>query len=188
MYGSKLTWFDQNWLGLIKIDLFIFVRAENYLFLMWRSIDLVFVWVVEFDLVFVCGPKITWFCCENWTWFRFCVSGRDWLDFIVEDQTWLDFSAGIGNDLVFVWGSKTTWFLFLDRNQLGFCVEASKLTWIYSGIEIYLMSLWRIEIDLISVSGSELSYLCGGQKWLGFGVWIKINLFFRVEASKLTWI
>ena len=46
------------------------MRAENNLFLVWGSIDLVFVWVVEIDLVFVwvveidlvfaCGPKITW--------------------------------------------------------------------------------------------------------------------------------
>ena len=45
----------------IAIDLFLFVRAENYLFLTWTSIELVFVWVVEVVFVFVCGPKIAWF-------------------------------------------------------------------------------------------------------------------------------
>ena len=43
VYGSKLC-----------------VRAENYLFLVWGSIDVIFVRVVEIDLVFVCWPKITW--------------------------------------------------------------------------------------------------------------------------------
>ena len=49
MYGSELTCFC--------------VRAENYLFLIivWGSIDLVFVWVVEIYLVIVFGPEITWF-------------------------------------------------------------------------------------------------------------------------------
>ena len=37
------------------------MRAENHLFLLWGSIDLLFVWVVETGVVFVCGPKITGF-------------------------------------------------------------------------------------------------------------------------------
>ena len=44
--GSKLTWFC--------------VRAENDLFSVWGSIDLVFVYMVETDLFFVCGPKMAW--------------------------------------------------------------------------------------------------------------------------------
>ena len=47
MRGSRLTCF--------------FVRVENDLFLMRGSIDVVFVWVVECDLVLVCGLKTTWF-------------------------------------------------------------------------------------------------------------------------------
>ena len=35
-------------------------RLKNDFFLTWGSIDLVFVRVVEIDLVFVCWPKITW--------------------------------------------------------------------------------------------------------------------------------
>ena len=38
-WGSKLTWFR--------------VRAENNIFLVWGSIEFVFVQVVEIDLVFV---------------------------------------------------------------------------------------------------------------------------------------
>ena len=38
---------------------YFFVRAEDYLFSMWRSHDLVFVWVVNIYLVLVCGPKPT---------------------------------------------------------------------------------------------------------------------------------
>ena len=79
--GSKLTWFqcwdrnllgfclgDQNWFDFsmrividlffvrgVDIDLVFCVRAENDLFWVQGSIDLVFVWVVETDLVFMCG-------------------------------------------------------------------------------------------------------------------------------------
>ena len=45
---------DRNWLGFC-------VRAENDLFLVWGSIAVVLVRVVEIDLVSVCWPKITWF-------------------------------------------------------------------------------------------------------------------------------
>ena len=37
------------------------MRAEIDSFLVWWSIDLVFVWVVEINLVFRCGPQIAWF-------------------------------------------------------------------------------------------------------------------------------
>ena len=37
------------------------MRAENDMFLLWGSTDLVFVWVVDIDLIFVCGPEITSF-------------------------------------------------------------------------------------------------------------------------------
>ena len=44
-----------------------FVRAENDVFLMWRSIDLVLVCVGEMDLVFVFGPKTNLFQFEHRT-------------------------------------------------------------------------------------------------------------------------
>ena len=37
------------------------VLAGNDLFLVWGSIDMLFVWVVQIDLVSVYGPGITWF-------------------------------------------------------------------------------------------------------------------------------
>ena len=52
VWGSKLTWFlcgGQNWLGFC-------LRAENDLFLVWGSIDLVFV-LVEIDLFLYAGRK-----------------------------------------------------------------------------------------------------------------------------------
>ena len=61
-------------------------------------------------LVFVFGPKITWFLCEHRNWNHFCVVGRNWLDFNVQDRTCLDFSVGIRTDLAFVRGSTMTWF------------------------------------------------------------------------------
>ena len=38
---------------MVKIDFVSCVRAEN---------NLVFVWVVEIDSIFVLGPMMTWFC------------------------------------------------------------------------------------------------------------------------------
>ena len=92
------------------------MQVENDLFSEWGSVDLVLLWVVEIDLVFVYVPKMT------------------------------RFRVGIEIDLVFVWV-----------------------------IEIYLMSVWKIKTDLISVKGSELTwFLCWGRKWLGFSAWIEI--------------
>ena len=67
---------------------------------MWRSIDPVFVWVVEIDLVFVCGPKMTWFCVEIETVLFFL---RVEIDLI---SVW-----GIEIDLISVQGSELTCFL-----------------------------------------------------------------------------
>ena len=78
------------------------MRVGNDLFLTCRSIDLLFVWVVAIELVFVCWPKIT----------LFVVSIE--LDFVsawvVEIETSLDFSGEIGIDLVFMYRSKLTCF------------------------------------------------------------------------------
>ena len=79
----------------------ICARAENDLLLVWVSIDLLFVQVVEIDFVLACWPKLTWFWCEH--------------------RAWLVFSVGMGIYLVFVWGSKATWFQCLDRIWLGLC-------------------------------------------------------------------
>ena len=84
--GRKLPSFNV-W---IEIGLFFSVRAENDLLSGWGSIDLVFVWVVEIDLV-VCEPEITWFSCEH--------------------QNRLDVRVGIEIDLISVMGSKLTRFL-----------------------------------------------------------------------------
>ena len=73
MYGCKLPRFlyeDRNYL------LFC-VRNENDLFLVWGSIEFGFVWVVEIDLVLVCGPKMTWSCVGIEIDLVFGVSGRN---------------------------------------------------------------------------------------------------------------
>ena len=56
---------DLAFLWAIDIDFVImwvskltfFVRMENFLCLMWKSIDLISVWMVEIDFVFVGGQK-----------------------------------------------------------------------------------------------------------------------------------
>ena len=65
---------------------------KNDLFLVWGSIDLAFVRVVEIDLVFVRWPKITWFECEHRTDFVFV-----WVVEIDLVSLW-----GIGLDLISV--------------------------------------------------------------------------------------
>ena len=110
--GSKPTWLwcgYRNWLDFcagcrnwfcfcVWVDNHLFflcglkLRAKKYPILECWSIDLFFVWVVEIDLVSVCGPKITCFRCEHRTWLRFCEGGL----------TWLYFSVCIKVDSVFV--------------------------------------------------------------------------------------
>ena len=73
VYGWKLPRFlygNRNYL-------FLCVRNENDLFLVWGSIEFVFVWVVEIDLVVVCGPKMTWSCVGIEIDLVFGVSGRN---------------------------------------------------------------------------------------------------------------
>ena len=120
--GPKINWFsfiDRNWLNFKRGDrnwLGLCVRAENDLFLVGGSIYLIFVRVVEIDLV----------------WFSH--AGRKSLGF----------SVSIELDFVFVrvvefhcWGSKLTWFQCRDRIWFGFgggeddlvLVFGSKLPW-----------------------------------------------------------
>ena len=56
---------DLVFVWVIDFDLVFCLRAENASFLVWVSMDLVFVWVVEIDVDFVCGQEITWFSCEH---------------------------------------------------------------------------------------------------------------------------
>ena len=78
----------------------------------------------------------------------------------VEDDLFL-VSGSI--DLVFVGWSKMSWFLFAVRND-STLVEASKLTCFFVGGR-NLISVWEIEIDLISVLDTELTViLCGWSK------------------------
>ena len=50
--------------------------AAKDLILVLGSIDLVNVWVIEVDLVFLCGPQIAWFFYEHrnllvfWCWWK----------------------------------------------------------------------------------------------------------------------
>ena len=50
-----------------------------------------------------------------------------------------------------------------------------------------MISLWEIELDLVSGYRSELtSFLCGDRKMLGFSVCIETNVIFYVGAPKLS--
>ena len=171
---SKLTWFlcrgHRNWLvsfAGVKIDI-LFVCGPKLLgFNVWikidsvfvcgpkmtsfilvqGSIDMVFVWVVEIDLVFVRGSENHLFQCEhqNWlvvlcgwsklSWFQWW--GRTSLGLHVRDRNWLGFSFGIELDLFFVRGWKSTLVLCAGRKFLGF-------------------NLW-IKIDSVFVCGPKMT-------------------------------
>ena len=54
----------RNWLDIsvrVELNLAFVWGIKICLVLVWGSIDLFFVLVVEIELVFVCGPEITWF-------------------------------------------------------------------------------------------------------------------------------
>ena len=56
VYGSYLTWF-LSWRS--RLTWFL-CAGRNDFFLVWGSLDLVFVRVVEIDLFFLCWSEITW--------------------------------------------------------------------------------------------------------------------------------
>ena len=56
IYGSYLTWF-LSWRS--RLTWFL-CAGRNDFFLVWGSLDLVFVRVVEIDLFFLCWSEITW--------------------------------------------------------------------------------------------------------------------------------
>ena len=98
------------------------------------------------------------------------------LCFSVGDRSLLGFGIRAANHLVLV------------RVQFGFC-GWSKVTWVQRGgwnftwmqcrDEIDLVFVWVVEIDSISVQGSELNlFLLCCRKWLVFSVWIEINSVF----------
>ena len=72
--------------------------------------------MVEIDLVFVCGPKVTWFC----------VGIESDLVFVWVDEIDLMSAWDIEIDLISVKGSELTWFFVGVRNDLVL-VSRSKL-------------------------------------------------------------
>ena len=104
------------------------------------------------------------------------------LCFSVGDRSLLGFGIRAANHLVLV------------RVQFGFC-GWSKVTWVQRGgwnftwmqcrDEIDLVFVWVVEIDSISVQGSELNlFLLCCRKWLVFSVWIEINSVFFVSGHR----
>ena len=113
--ASKSTWFlcrHRNWIG------FYVWAAENNLILVRVSIDLIFVWVVEIDLVFcvraendlVLGWASKLLLCR-WSKLTWCQCGGSKLFYFQwRDRHWLGFGVGVENAFVVVYGSKLTWF------------------------------------------------------------------------------
>ena len=200
--GSKLTWLL---CGGSKLTRFC-VWVENDWFSVWGSIDLVFAWVVEIDFLFfmraenylllVWASKLTWFLYgrSKLTWVLYSWSKLTW--FQCRDRNWLVSFVAVENDLILVPRSKLTrFFVSGHRNRLD----------IRMGIEMELISVVSlnkldfgvrdrnllhfnvgIEIDLSFVWGSNLtSLLCAGRKLLCFNVWIKIGSVF-VCGPKMT--
>ena len=97
------------------------------------------------------------------------MGGRFLLDVSVGDRNRLDFSVGIGTELVLVWGRKSLRFSTWIEIHLVFVSG-------YRGVLGYGV---RIEIDLVSVSRSKLTFfLCGGPNYLDVRVEIEIKVVF----------
>ena len=180
----KVIWLLCGWLELTRfqcgrseLTCFLVCGPKNTCFSVSIEIGVVFVWLVEVDLIsrgdwtwlnFSAG--MNWFGCCGWsklTWFYFEGSELTWFQW--RDQKCLAFCLAVENDLFLVyelkftrfwcrgneidlildWGSKLTWFQWWGRNQLGFYVRYR--AWVDFSL--------RIAIDLV---------ICGGRQWLGF--------------------
>ena len=124
----------------------------------------------------------------------FCVGRANWLDFRV-DQILLDFSLGMKLIWLLCGRSKLTWFLNAGRKSLVVSVSTQ--------VDLYFV--WVVQIVLISVLGSNLTWfqcrmkwirLCVGcrkwlhfsmvdRHWFGFCVAVENDLFLA-SGSKLT--
>ena len=124
----------------------------------------------------------------------FCVGRANWLDFRV-DKIILDFSLGMKLIWLLCGRSKLTWFLNAGRKSLVVSVSTQ--------VDLYFV--WVVQIVLISVLGSNLTWfqcrmkwirLCVGcrkwlhfsmvdRHWFGFCVAVENDLFLA-SGSKLT--
>ena len=117
---------------------------------MWTSIDLVFVWVAEIDLVLYAGRKLRGFSVSIEIDFVFV-----WVAEIDLISMW-----GIELDLISVQGLELTWFLCEDRNDL--VLVLSKSTWLSCrGIKIDLNINWGPRLTGFQRC-VEINFLLGG--------------------------
>ena len=180
MWASKITWF---FVWVVEIDLISVSEHRNWLdFSVGVGIDSDFVWVVEIDLVFVSGHR-------HWRNFRVGID-IELISGLGSKLVWL-LCGGLGfcgrtkNDLFLVWGSidlvlygwsKSTWLLcagrkalVLHRNWLVFCAGGRNWLDFSMGIELDLISVSGSE-DLVFVGGSKMTFFVSGSKWSWFFV------------------
>ena len=96
---------------------------------------------MEIDLVLGSGSNLTCFLCRSQNRRRFCVRAEHYLVLVYESKLPLVFGVGIDIDMVFVCGPKIACFSVGIEFDFVFCV----------GGQIDLISLWGIELELISV-------------------------------------
>ena len=189
---------DRNWLGFMwrskltcsvsKLTWFLCPGASKLTFFSeggsnWPGISvgikmkLAVVWEIEIDLVLVRRSKLTCFCagvktdlvfCAGRKWLVFSV-GIDWLGFCVGGRNWLHFWMTAGNHLVLLWASTLAWFFCGGRKWLVFSVWIEMNSFFVLKHGSRLVVRVEIEIYVISVMGSKLTwFLCAGSKlaWL----------------------
>ena len=125
-------------------------------------------WLIEINLVFVWGSKMT-FVLSVWIeiklFFGVEPSKLTWI--WSGDRNWIDFSGG----------SKLAYFFREDWISLGFGVVGRNWLDLRAGDWTLLdLSVWT-GIDLVFVSGSKI---------LRFNVWININLVF--VSGRRSWL
>ena len=119
--------------------------------------DLVVVWVVEYDFQFG-GSALIWSLSSGRRWLALSVRIEITWVFVSGHRNRLDSRVGIKIDLISMMELKFTWFL----------CAGSKLTCFSVGIDL----------DFFFVQGSKSTWvLCAGRKLLGFNLWSKLTWF-----------
>ena len=80
-----------------------------------------------------------------------------------------------------------TWLLYTGRKSLGFTVS-TELDFAFVWVEIDLISMWGIDLELISAGIGMNCFFVWGSKMTWFWGLDQTSLGYCVEASKLTLI
>ena len=166
---------DLVFVMVVEIDL-ISVRGSNSNWFQCRDeIDLVVVWVIEIDLLLVCLRKITCFQDEHANWFAFCVGGLNWLDVIAGDRRWHHFSVGMKLIWLLCGWSKLTVFERGANITCFRCEHANRLGFCVG------------DPRLLGFSVGDRTWPDSSVRWNGFGCCVGCRKWLHLSAVDRNW-